>query len=89
MQTEEPKAFTKSYPGYVEELYTECSVYNYRGRKADYLAFWDTGASNSLITKKVAEDLQLAVSEFAELYHAGGSNLSTAITCSSNCLTRY
>ncbi|MBQ9355882.1 MAG: hypothetical protein IJT98_01110 [Prevotella sp.] len=40
------------------------------------MAFWDSGATNSLITKKVVEDLHLAVSEFAELYHAGGSNLS-------------
>lgn len=76
MQKEETKAFVKSYPDYVEELYTECSVYNYRGQKADYIAFWDTGASNTLITKRVVEDLKLAVSEFAELYHAGGSNIS-------------
>ena len=72
MQKEDTKAFCKRYPDYVDELYTECRVYSYRGQNADYMAFWDTGASNSLITKKVANDLKLAVSEFAELYHAGG-----------------
>lgn len=41
-----------------------------------YTAIWDTGATNSVITKKVVDDLQLKPINVTEIHHAGGTSMS-------------
>lgn len=41
-----------------------------------YIAIWDTGATNSVITKKVVDDLQLKPIAVVEMHHAGGKSMS-------------
>lgn len=40
--------------------------------KKDYIAIWDTGATGTVITSKVASDLGLQPIGFATSHHAGG-----------------
>lgn len=42
----------------------------------EYVAIWDTGATNSVITKKVVDDLQLKPIAVTEMRHAGGVSTS-------------
>lgn len=39
-----------------------------------YTAIWDTGATNSVITRKVADELGLHIVSFATVNHAGGKS---------------
>lgn len=41
-----------------------------------YVAIWDTGATNSVITQKVVNDLQLKPIAVTEMHHAGGTSIS-------------
>ena len=42
----------------------------------EYVGIWDTGATNSVITKKVVNDLNLKPIGVAEMNHAGGTSLA-------------
>ena len=37
-----------------------------------YYSLWDTGATGSMITERVAEDLGLEIESYTKIYHAGG-----------------
>ncbi len=39
-----------------------------------YVGIWDTGATNSVITERVAKDLALKPISIAEVHHAGGTS---------------
>ena len=43
-----------------------------QGKK--FVALWDTGATNSVITKKVADELGLQIVSYATVNHAGGKS---------------
>jgi len=40
--------------------------------RRQYNALWDTGATNSMVTKRVVEDLGLGVEGYTTVYHVGG-----------------
>jgi hypothetical protein len=42
----------------------------------EYVAIWDTGATNSVITEKVVRDLDLKPFNIVKTNHAGGSSMS-------------
>ncbi len=72
-------AFTVKYSGRVRALRTvvhicppvDPEVYPTQVMK-EYSAIWDTGATNSVITKKVVDDLDLRPISISEIHHAGG-----------------
>lgn len=43
--------------------------------KGQYMALWDTGASASVITKKVADELGLKPTGIAQVFHADGISI--------------
>lgn len=75
-------AFTTRYSGRARVLKTKVGVCMSHAtpeetkeknlKIKEYLAIWDTGATNSVITKKVANDLGLKPISVAEVRHAGG-----------------
>lgn len=53
-------AFCTEYPGIVKELKTEAVVINpITNQEKKYIAVWDTGATNSVISPKVFSELNL------------------------------
>ena len=42
----------------------------------EYVAIWDTGATNSVITKKVVDELGLKPISVSEMHHAGGMSFA-------------
>lgn len=42
----------------------------------EYTAIWDTGATGSVISQKVVEELKLQPAGFIPVHHAGGSDVS-------------
>lgn len=48
----------------------------YQPTVKEYIAIWDTGATNSVITQKVVDDLQLKPIGVTEMHHAGGTSIS-------------
>ena len=40
--------------------------------RQQYNAVWDTGATNSMVSKRVVEDLGLEVEGYTNVYHVGG-----------------
>jgi hypothetical protein len=80
-------AFTlESHEGILRVLKTECTIYpgfnpekitkeqgdNIIGK--NYLAIWDTGATSSVITKRVSDELRLKTTGFSVMKHAGGED---------------
>ncbi|HBP90867.1 MAG TPA: hypothetical protein DD706_24635 [Nitrospiraceae bacterium] len=51
----------------VSEAFTPTQTSELLKKKSDYIAIWDTGATNTVITKKVASDLGLKPSGIAEV----------------------
>lgn len=41
-----------------------------------FLAVWDTGATNTVITAKVAQDCGLKPTGMTQVYHAGGKTIT-------------
>ena len=41
--------------------------------RRQFNAFWDTGATGSMITRRVVEDLSLQVEGYSKIYHVGGA----------------
>ena len=79
-----PKSFTIKYEGTVNVLLTDCGVckaFNPHLGKgnhppvASFRGLWDTGATNSVITKNVIDKLGLIPTGQCESYHVGGSNI--------------
>jgi hypothetical protein len=74
------KSFTVKYPGLCSVLKVECGVseaFNPNGGGAHpeakkYMAIWDTGATGSVITNKVATELGLKPTGVANVSHANG-----------------
>ena len=46
-------------------------------RRRQYNALWDTGATNSMVSKQVVEDLGLDAEGFTNIYHVGGESVNT------------
>ena len=78
-------AFTTKYAGRVRVLKTKvgiCLPVAYEEVKANadivkqYVAIWDTGATNSVITKRVVDDLNLKPISLIETHHAGGTSMA-------------
>ncbi len=76
-------AFTTKYAGRARVLKTKvgiCLPVAFEEVKANadivkqYVAIWDTGATNSVITKKVVDDLNLKPISITEVHHAGGTS---------------
>ena len=76
-------AFTTRYNNLTRVLYTEVGVCEpvtseetkrRQIRVKNYLAIWDTGATHSAITKKVADDLELKPTGMKEVRHAQGKS---------------
>ena len=76
-------AFTIRYQGRVRVLKTKVGVFlpvteeEAKTKKIEvkqYVAIWDTGATNSVITKKVVDELGLKPIGVREMRHAGGKS---------------
>lgn len=78
------KAFSVSHEGVARMIKSECAVsiaYDPNLDKgehppvAKYLALWDTGATGSVITKKVIEELKLEPTGITKAFHAQGDGI--------------
>lgn len=76
-------AFTLRYNGRTRVLHTKVGVCwpftqnespDKKIKIEEYSAIWDTGATHSAITKKVADDLELKPTGIAEVRHAKGKS---------------
>lgn len=81
------RAFTIDYKGLMRVLLSEVYICSPITQEADghlsalhnnkkYIAIWDTGATHSAITKKVANDLQLRPTGVREVRHAQGKSMT-------------
>ena len=78
----EVKAFTVKSDGPLRQLITACGVSEAYDPETDmvqpsvkqYHAIWDTGATGTVITAKVASDLGLAHTGFTNVGHANGNS---------------
>ena len=78
------QAFVFTYDGLVRVLHTKVAVFppltfdEMKNKKINlnYLAIWDTGATNSAITKKVVDELGLKATGVREVRHADGKSVS-------------
>jgi hypothetical protein len=76
------QAFTLKGAGRMHQLKTQCgvsdvvdlSITNIRPNIVQYEAIWDTGATGTVITSKVAKDLGLLPTGKVTSNHAGGSD---------------
>jgi predicted aspartyl protease len=76
----ELKCFTTDYHGIVSVLYSDVNIgpaFNIKKMSAPilarpYKAIWDTGATGTVITKKVAEECQLEPVGSTKVHTAGG-----------------
>ncbi len=75
-------AFTNKYNGLTRQLSTQCGVSDAIPLKSgdpipasakEYEAVWDTGATTTVITAKVAKDLGLKPIGLTTSHHAGGT----------------
>ena len=52
--------FKKEYPDLVESVITECDIYSSVGKRFHTdRALWDTGADTTIISSRIAKQLQL------------------------------
>ena len=79
------RAFTFRYSGLVRVLKTPVGISlpaTQEEAKAEqlkineYVAIWDTGATNSVITRQVVDDFGLKPINVAEVYHADGKSMA-------------
>lgn len=75
-------SFTVKYSQPVREIKTDCGVsYAFDRNKPlrpsfiKYTALWDTGASATVISRKVVEDLNLKPVGIQKVYHANGESM--------------
>lgn len=78
------ESFTLKYQGISHMLISDCGIctqYNPETYKIQnpeikkYKGLWDTGATGTVITKKVVEELGLVPTGFINSYHANGSSI--------------
>ena len=77
-----PQAFTLKGKGRLNVLKTPCGVSEAFDPKSggkhpevkQYTAIWDTGATSTVITEKVANELGLSPTGFVTSHHAGGTS---------------
>ena len=68
------RAFTTSYGGISRELYNTITVVNkIKNIKKEYKALWDTGATDTIISKKVVEECGLIPTSRTSVDTAGGT----------------
>jgi hypothetical protein len=72
-------AFTTVNPQFNREIIISAGIAkpqkdNHNIEVKQYNALWDTGATNSVVTSKVVEDLGLIPIGFTKVNHAGGTN---------------
>lgn len=79
------QSFTIEFNGISQVLVSQCVIRpafnpakfpdpNKYPKGKEYMAIWDTGATNSVITKKVADDLGLQIVSFTTVNHAKGKS---------------
>lgn len=70
-------AFTLYSKRRLNVLITPCMISNtsQTAERREYNAIWDTGATGSVISQRVAEELNLQPSGFVPVYHAGGRDI--------------
>lgn len=82
-EMQETKSFVVRYQDFVDEITTDCLVVKATASMArnagevvgfPFRALWDTGATNSMITANVIEQLGLKPVTYATVYHAGGDS---------------
>lgn len=76
------KAFTCEYPHVVNALKTNCTIFNAfdphsdedkkNAISCDCMAIWDTGATGTVISSRVAKKLNLAPTGIVNICHANG-----------------
>jgi len=75
--------FTNEYEGITDTLTTQCSIsesFNINDAKSgletprikNFIAIWDTGATGSVISKRVVKELDLQPTGKLQMFHAGG-----------------
>lgn len=78
------KSFTTKYPGRVNQLITHCKICKsfdpatHKGPEPElktFTALWDTGATGTVITKRVAQELGILPSGQTLVHHANGSDI--------------
>ena len=75
--------FTRTFPGVISEILTECGVSlphdpnsgTQHPQIINTVGLWDTGATNSVITKSLAAKLALKPIRTIQSHHAGGSSI--------------
>lgn len=79
----EIKAFTSAYPSFSNVLKNNVLVhqaFDPNGQKVppgfDFVALWDTGATNTVITQNVVDACGLSPVNYATVFHANGSCLA-------------
>jgi len=84
MSIQTPKAFTVEYQGHVNSLQTKCGVSKHFDQNLskektpeieNFTGIWDTGATNSVISKNVIDKLGLIPTGIGKVHHAGGESI--------------
>jgi predicted aspartyl protease len=74
-------AFTTRYGRRMPALRTKVAVLSFSTAEAEpvakeYTAIWDTGATNSVISKKIVEELNLKPINKVKIHHASGMSVA-------------
>ncbi len=74
------RSFCTNYPSRALTLHTNVAIKKVTEKSNEklktYKALWDTGATQSVITKNIVDDLQLVPIDSIPVHHAGGKSLS-------------
>ena len=71
--------FKKEYPDFVESVITECDIYSSVGKRFHTdRALWDTGADTTIISSRIAKQLQLKPLRQGCITGIGGDSSSNA-----------
>jgi len=79
-----PQAFTVEYQGHVNNLQTNCGISKHSEQITlkdkplkieNFTGIWDTGATNSVISKNVIDKLGLIPTGIGKVHHAGGESI--------------
>jgi len=83
MSIQIPQSFTVKYDGQVNTLLTNCDVSKHfipdlknenHPQIENFIGLWDTGATNSVISKNVVDKLGLVPISIGNMSHAGGDS---------------
>ena len=83
MSIQIPQSFTVKYDGQVNTLLTNCGVSKHfipdlknenHPQIENFIGLWDTGATNSVISKNVVDKLGLVPISIGNMSHAGGDS---------------